>query len=150
MGFRRQSHSAAVVVAVAFVIASVTLMQMLAMLDCNLCKCILRLSATCLLIACGGGGGGGGSVGSSTAAATLSWDPVVDDPTLAGYRVYYGIASRTYLQPAGQGLVVGNVTTYTVSGLSPAATYYFAVTAYDQSGNESVFSSEAVKAQAAP
>jgi len=121
---------------------------MLAMLDCNLCKCILRLSATCLLIGCGGGGDG--SVGGSTAAATLSWDPVLEDPTLAGYRIYYGIASRTYLQPVGQGLVVGNVTTYTVSGLYPATTYYFAVTAYDQSGNESVFSSEAVKALSAP
>ena len=77
-------------------------------------------------------------------------NPVVADPTLAGYRIYYGIASKTYLQPVGQGLVVGNVTTYTLSGLDPATTYYFAVTAYDQSGNESVLSNEAVKTLPAP
>jgi len=120
---------------------------MLAMLERNLCKCVLRLSAAAFLVACGGGGGG---VGGSAATTTLSWDPVVADPTLAGYRIYYGIASKTYLQPVGQGLVVGNVTTYTLSGLDPATTYYFAVTAYDHSGNEGVFSNEAVKALAAP
>jgi hypothetical protein len=62
---------------------------------------------------------------------------------LAGYRVYVGTKSRSY----------GNVTpiaktktTATVSNLLPAMTYYFAVTAYDNAGNESVFSDEVSKA----
>ena len=39
---------------------------------------------------------------------------------------------------------VGNVTTYTVSNLAPG-TYYFVVTAYDSSNDESSFSNEASK-----
>ena len=39
---------------------------------------------------------------------------------------------------------VGNVTTYTVTGLADGATYYFAVTAYDSVGNESGYSNEVV------
>ena len=56
---------------------------------------------------------------------------------LAGYKLYYGVGSRNY----GSSLNVGNVTSYVVTGLS-AGTYYFAVTAYDSSGNESGLSNE--------
>jgi chitodextrinase len=75
--------------------------------------------------------------------ATLVWDPVTA-PNLSGYRVYYGTAQGTYLQPAGQGLNVGNVTTYTVTGLSNGTRYFFAVTAFDMM-NESAFSNEVFK-----
>ncbi|RMF86394.1 MAG: fibronectin type III domain-containing protein, partial [Nitrospinota bacterium] len=57
---------------------------------------------------------------------------------LAGYKVYYGQSSRNYGSPVD----VGNQTTYILAGLSRGETYYFAVTAYDTSGNESEFSEE--------
>jgi chitodextrinase len=77
-------------------------------------------------------------------AAVLTWDPV-SYLTLGGYRVYYGTAPGNYLQPAGQGINVGNVTTYPVTGLSSGTRYYFAVTAFDSSGNESPLSNEVFK-----
>jgi len=62
---------------------------------------------------------------------------------LSGYRIYYGTAPGTYLQSAGQGLNAGNVTTYTVTGLSSGTRYYFAVAAYDVTSNdESTYSNE--------
>ncbi|MFO7496810.1 MAG: Ig-like domain-containing protein, partial [Desulfobacterales bacterium] len=55
--------------------------------------------------------------------------------------MYYGTASRTYGPP----LNVNTANTCTLSTLSESATYYFAVTAYDTSGNESGFSTEVSK-----
>jgi hypothetical protein len=105
----------------------------------------LTLAMASVLTACGGGGGGGEQVGAGGATATLSWSAVAGDSTLAGYRVYYGVAPGSYFQARSNGLEVGNVTTYTLTGLSGATTYYFAVTAYDWALNESAFSNEAVK-----
>jgi hypothetical protein len=68
---------------------------------------------------------------------TLAWDPN-NEPDLTGYKIYYGSSSRTYGAPIN----VGNVTTTTLTGLDPTMTYYFAVTAYDSSNNESGFSNE--------
>ena len=45
-------------------------------------------------------------------------------------------------------LALDNVTNFTVSGLTGGVTYYFAVTAVDTNGLESVFSDEAVYQQA--
>jgi len=94
------------------------------------------------------GGGGGGNVGSNVGgSATLSWDapttyvdgrPLGD--ALGGFKVYYGTSSRNYTHVVD----IGKVTTYRVAGLSPA-TYCFAVTAYDRSGNESDYSNEVSK-----
>jgi hypothetical protein len=67
----------------------------------------------------------------------LAWDPNTE-PDLAGYKVYYGTASRAYGPP----IDVGNVTTYTLTGLTPGQTYYIAVTAYDTSKNASGYSNE--------
>jgi hypothetical protein len=72
------------------------------------------------------------------AEVRLSWGANTDSD-LAGYKIYYGTASRSY----DTAVYVGNTTAYTLSGLSPG-TYYFAATAYDTSGNESRFSNEAV------
>jgi hypothetical protein len=58
--------------------------------------------------------------------------------------VYWGTASRTYQQAFGAGIPAAS-TTYTVGNLPAGRTYYFAVTAYDGSGNESAFSAEASK-----
>jgi Divergent InlB B-repeat domain len=81
-----------------------------------------------------------------SAQVTLSWDspstntdgtPLTD---LSGYKVYYGTTTRSYTQT----IDVGNTNTYTVSNLSDG-TYYFAVTASNMSGNESVYSNEVNK-----
>ena len=76
--------------------------------------------------------------------ATLAWDAVTH-PSLAGYRVYYGTAPGVYLQSAGQGLNVGNVTTYMVTGLASGRRYYFAAKAVSTSNSESAFSNEVFK-----
>jgi hypothetical protein len=82
----------------------------------------------------------------TTGSATLSWNapttntdgtPLTD---LAGYKVHMGTSSGNYATVVD----IGNVTTYSVSNLAPG-TYYFVVTAYDSSSNESSFSNEASK-----
>lgn len=65
---------------------------------------------------------------------------------LAGYIVYYGTASRVYSSLSTGVLLSGDGSTGTpnkvITGLADNTTYYFAVTAYDQTGNESTFSAE--------
>jgi len=68
----------------------------------------------------------------------VSWEANTE-PDVAGYKVYYGTASHQYLWT----LDVGNVTTVEVPNLATGMRYYFAVTAYDSAGNESLFSPEA-------
>ncbi len=73
----------------------------------------------------------------SGAQIKLAWDPNTE-PDMAGYRVYYGTASRTYGTP----IDVGNVTTYTLNGLSQRVVYYITVTAYNMANYESAYSNE--------
>jgi hypothetical protein len=105
-------------------------------------------------VGCGGGGGAsvnapsaGNSSASTTAEVTkLSWSAptAYTDGTsltnLAGFKIYYGVSSGTYSDVVDAGMT----TSYTISGLAPG-TYYFAVRAYDASGNESGYSNEASK-----
>ena len=100
---------------------------------------VLLLVFANLLAACGGGGGGGDAAPPSASSgtpitsgypATLAWDPVLT-AGIQGYRVYYGSAPGTYEQLPGQGIDVGNSTSYTVNGLGSGTRYYFVVTAYD-------------------
>ena len=77
-------------------------------------------------------------------SAGLTWDSVTD-PNLSGYRLYFGTAPGTYLQPVGQGTSVGNVTTYIMTGLASGTRYYFAVTDFDTLGRESSYSNEVFK-----
>ncbi len=70
------------------------------------------------------------------ADVTLAWDANAE-PDLAGYKVYFGTASRTYGTP----ITIGTTTTYTVTGLAPG-TYYFSVTAWNGGGQESGYSNE--------
>ena len=85
--------------------------------------------------------------GAGTEHATFSFTIAWDAPTtsadgtslddLAGYRVYDGTAPGRYSSVTD----VGRATQATFE--EPAAgTYYFAVTAYDRSGNESNYSEE--------
>ena len=72
-----------------------------------------------------------------SAQVTLTWDPN-NEPDLAGYHVYYGTSSGIY--PFSND--VNNMTVYTVSGLEENQIYYFAVSAYNYSGDESGLSNE--------
>ena len=83
----------------------------------------------------------------SAGQAILSWDPPATNADgspltdLSGYRIYYGTSPGVY----GTAIDVGNVITSTVTNLADGSLYYFVVTAYDLSENESQFSSEVNK-----
>ena len=97
------------------------------------------------LFGCGGGVATTAETGNSTPGmgmgqATLSWavpttnvdgTPLTD---LAGYKVYYGTTPGVY-----SSIVVGNVTSHQIVGLTKGQNYYFTVTAYDMAGYESDF-----------
>lgn len=78
------------------------------------------------------------SVQEGTGTATLAWTAPTKNmdgtplTTLAGYKVYYGTTPYVFTS-----LVVGDVNTYQIVGLTKGQTYYFTVTAYDTYGNES-------------
>jgi hypothetical protein len=80
-----------------------------------------------------------------TYSVTLGWDNSTD-PTVGGYRVYYGVTSGLY----PNSVTVGNVTTATIPGLASGVTYYFAVTTYNTSGMESPFSNEIIYVPGVP
>ena len=101
-----------------------------------------------VLAGCGGGGGRSALPGGGDASGQLTWDapssntdgsPVAD---LAGYKLYYGTASGNYTAS----IDVGNVTSIPVTTLSSSVPvpglYFIAVTAYDITGHESVYSDE--------
>lgn len=60
----------------------------------------------------------------------MAWDANTESD-LAGYRIYYGIVS-----PEEHSVDIGNMTTYTLTGLTKGQKYYIAATAYDTSNNE--------------
>lgn len=71
------------------------------------------------------------------ATVTLAWDPS-PDTNVSSYNIYYGGASGDYTNEISS----GDVTNSVVSGLDEGATYFFAATAVDSSGDESDFSNE--------
>lgn len=73
----------------------------------------------------------------------LAWDPSTD-PTVTGYNVYYGTASRAYTNVISAGASTNTVVSNLVSGV----TYYFAATTYTAAGLESDYSTEAAYAAA--
>ena len=75
------------------------------------------------------------------AEVTLAWDPN-PEPSVQGYRVYFGKASGFYTNV----LDVGNRTDCVIPGLDAGTTYFFACTAYSATGDESNFSGEIVYA----
>jgi hypothetical protein len=79
----------------------------------------------------------------STGSVTLTWT-ANGEPDLAGYKIYVGTASGTYNLP-GAPFLIGKVTSYTLSNLPKGQTYFFAMSAQDSAGNESVLSAEVSK-----
>ena len=74
------------------------------------------------------------------ASKTLSWT-AVPDQSILGYKLYWGTMSHAY----DSNVDVGQNASYTLSGLQPGTTYFFAVTAFDKAGNESTKSGEVSK-----
>jgi len=70
-------------------------------------------------------------------SANLAWD-ASPDPTVVGYKVYFGAASGDYTNSAN----VGNVTNATFTGLVNGTTYYFAAASIDGNGFEGDLSNE--------
>ena len=69
-------------------------------------------------------------------SVTLAWD-ASPSASIAGYRVYYGTNSRAYGFVTNAGLVLTQRVTLPCPGR-----WFFAATAYDGNGLESVFSDE--------
>ena len=73
------------------------------------------------------------------ANVTLAWNRSTSQ-NVAGYRIYYGVNSRTYT-----GVVnAGNATNATIANLVEGGTYYFAATSYNALGLESIYSGEII------
>ncbi len=72
------------------------------------------------------------------ATVRISWNGN-SESDLAGYKVYYGTTSGSYSTTVNAGLN----TNVDIPGLTEGVTYYFAVTAFDTSNNESGYSQEA-------
>ena len=70
------------------------------------------------------------------AQVRLAWDPNTESD-VAGYKIYYGTSPQSYTGSVD----VGNVTSYTLTGLKKGETCYVTVTAYNTSGSESGYSS---------
>lgn len=76
---------------------------------------------------------------------TLSWDPSPSD-NVTGYNVYYKAGEMSFPFDgigADQGtspVDVGNTLSTTLTGLSDGVSYFFTVTAYDGSSNQSTYS----------
>lgn len=77
----------------------------------------------------------------TTGSVTLTWNANAESD-LAGYKVYRATASGAYGAPIAS--LASGTTQYVSSGLA-VGTYFFVVTAFDQSGNESSPSSEVSK-----
>lgn len=69
---------------------------------------------------------------------TATWNGN-SESDLAGYRLHYGLKSRTYDNDIK---IAVPETSVTIKGLDSTLTYYFALTAFDTAGNESEFSKE--------
>ncbi len=69
----------------------------------------------------------------SGGALDAAWLPS-QHPDLAGYKLFWGTASRTYTDS----LILGRVTSCRISGLQNGTRYYAAISAFDSVGHEGV------------
>lgn len=72
-----------------------------------------------------------------TSTITISWTANTEGD-LAGYRIYRGTSSGSYLDSTQ----VGAAATSGQVSITSSGTWYFAVTAFDSSNNESGYSTE--------
>lgn len=79
---------------------------------------------------------------STNRSATLMW-AANTEPDLTGYKVYMATASGGYGAPVA--VLQGNVTSYVAPSLQVGTTYFFVITSYDNSDNESAWSNEVSK-----
>jgi hypothetical protein len=70
-------------------------------------------------------------------SVTLSWNASTD-PTVVGYKIYYGTTSGVYPNSVD----AGGATSVTITGLADGSTNYFAGTTYDAATKESPYSAE--------
>lgn len=73
-----------------------------------------------------------------TATVTLAWNPSAGTNVIVNYKLYQGTASGVYTVTNS----VGTNLTATVSSLARGTTYFFAATATDNNGLESLYSNE--------
>lgn len=69
----------------------------------------------------------------------LTWAATNTEPDFAGYRIAWRHPDSLFYQ---QIFLAGNVTQFTVTGLTPEQPVYLSYSALDTSGNESIFSQE--------
>ena len=81
------------------------------------------------------------AVSSWAAEVTLTWDAPEPPAAPIGYRIYQGTASGVYDKHADAGTQM----TWTMQGLEPGKTYYFAATALYPDNVESGYSNEVSK-----
>jgi len=75
---------------------------------------------------------------------TIAWDINKEDK-LAGYKIYYGLASRNYESCIDIGSPPessASTLKYVLMDLESGKRYYIAVIAYDKKNNKSIFSNE--------
>ena len=75
------------------------------------------------------------------AEVTLTWDAPDPPSEPIGYRIYQGVAAGVYDKHADAGTQM----TWTMQGLEPGKTYYFAATALYEGNIESGYSNEVSK-----
>ena len=69
----------------------------------------------------------------------LDWNANTESD-LAGYRIYRSTSSGNYGAPVAT--VPASATSFVATGLTPGVKYFFTITAFDKTGNESDKSSE--------
>jgi len=72
--------------------------------------------------------------------ATLNWSTWDDGQYIDHFKIYWGTSSGNYTNTSEN--ISGNLTTYTITGLTDGQIYYFAMKSFDAKGNSSFFSNE--------
>jgi hypothetical protein len=83
------------------------------------------------------------------ATVHIAWEPPIPSNNVVGYQRYHGPSSRYYTVNVDLG-GPADLTNCTIPGLNQSNTYYFALTAYNSSSNESAYSAELVWDNTAP